>query len=68
MKLNKDLIDAVMMLSFIILVLVGTTDFSDMGTKELIMGGLGVVTVITVILRGIQIHQDSKHPEHEFEN
>lgn len=68
MKLNRDLIDAVMMLSFIILVLVGTTDFSDMGTKELIMGGLGVVTVIAVILRGIQIHQDSKHSEHEFEN
>lgn len=29
MKINKDLVDAVMMLSFIILVLIGTTDFEN---------------------------------------
>ena len=40
MKINKDLVDATMMLSFIILVLIGTSDFSNMLLKEITMGGL----------------------------
>ena len=34
MKINKDLVDAVMMVSFIILVLIGTTDFENAITKD----------------------------------
>lgn len=67
MKINKDLVDAVMMLSFIILVLVGTTDFSDLVLKDITMGVLAVVTVIMVVLRGIQIRYAAKHPELEVE-
>lgn len=67
MKINKDLVDAVMMLSFIILVLVGTTDFSNDGMKEIIMGVLGTITVIMVVLRGIQLRYVAKHPEVEEE-
>lgn len=33
MKINKDLVDAVMMESFIILVLIGTTDFKTLSQK-----------------------------------
>ena len=40
MKINKDLVDATMMLSFIILVLIGTSDFSNMLLKEITMGSL----------------------------
>lgn len=34
MKINKDLVDAVMMVSFIILVLIGTTDFENAIAKR----------------------------------
>lgn len=68
MKINKDLVDATMMLSFITLVLVGTTEFSNIILKNVIMAVLGGITVVMVVLRGIQIHHDSKHPEeHEFQ-
>ena len=43
MKINKDLVDATMMLSFIILVLIGTSDFSNMLLKEITMGSLAVL-------------------------
>lgn len=68
MKINKDLVDAIMMLSFIILVLVGTTDISNLVVKEATMGVLGFITVVMIILRGIQIRYASKHPEeHEYQ-
>ena len=51
MKINKDLVDAVMMVSFIVLVLVGTTTFEDEVKKHVIMGVLAVVTVSMVALR-----------------
>ena len=51
MKINKDLVDAVMMVSFIVLVLVGTTTFEDEAKKHVIMGVLAVVTVSMVALR-----------------
>ena len=63
MKINKDLVDAVMMVSFIILVLIGTTDFENAITKDVTMGALGLVTVAMVILRGIQLRQAAKEPK-----
>jgi hypothetical protein len=61
MRINKDLVDAVMMLSFIILVLVGTTDFDSESQKNILMGILGTVTVLMVILRinKGRMHQDT---------
>jgi hypothetical protein len=54
MRINKDLVDAVMMLSFITLVLIGTTDFDNESQKNIIMGILGGLTVLMVILRVIR--------------
>lgn len=65
MKINKDLVDATMMLSFIILVLVGTTDFSNMITKDVTMGALGIVCAIMVVLRIIDMRQEAKNPHKE---
>ena len=67
MKINKDLVDAVMMVSFIILVLIGTTDFENAITKDVTMGALGLVTVAMVILRDIQLRQAAKEPKEEYE-
>lgn len=67
MKINKDLVDATMMLSFIILVLVGTTDISNVSTKEMIMGALGFVTVLMFVLRIVHARQVAKHPDNEYE-
>ena len=53
MKLNKDFIDAVMMLSVICLVLVGTSEFSDETAKNIAMIALGITSVITLVLRFI---------------
>ena len=41
MRINKDLADAIMMVSFIVLVLVGTTTFDNEVTKNVTMGSLG---------------------------
>lgn len=67
MKINKDLVDAVMMLSFIILVLIGTTDFENVVTKDVTMGVLGLITVVMVVLRGIQMRKEAKEPKEEYE-
>ena len=67
MKINKDLVDAVMMLSFIILVLIGTTDFENIVVKDVTMGVLGLITVVMVVLRGIQKRQEAKEPKEEYE-
>lgn len=61
MKINKDLTDAVMMLSFIVLVLVGTTTFSDEVAKNVTMGVLGIITVVMGILRVL----GSRHEKEE---
>jgi hypothetical protein len=65
MRINKDLVDAVMMLSFIILVLVGTTDFDSESQKNILMGVLGTITVLMVILRVIEgrMHKDTSDQE-----
>ena len=65
MKINKDLVDAIMMLSFIILVLVGTTDFSNMLIKEITMGGLALLSVAMIALRVIQMRQEANSPKQE---
>ena len=67
MKINKDLVDAVMMVSFIILVLIGTTDFENIIAKDVTMGALGLLTVGMVILRGIQLRQAAKEQKEEYE-
>ena len=67
MKINKDLVDAVMMLSFIILVLIGTKDFENIVVKDVTMGVLGLITVVMVVLRGIQMRQEAKEPKEEYE-
>lgn len=51
MKINKDLVDAVMMVSFISLVLVGTSDFDNETIKDILMIGLSVLTLAMVGLR-----------------
>ena len=51
MKLSQDFIEAVMMLAFIILVLVGTTDFENPVTKEVTMIITGIVAVGMVVLK-----------------
>ena len=67
MKINKDLVDATMMLSFIILVLIGTTDFSDMLLKEITMGGLALLSVAMVTLRIIYMRQvGNSHKNEEY--
>lgn len=67
MKINKDLVDAVMMLSFISLVLVGTTDFSNLATKDGVMVGLGILTVVMVVFRIVELRQESHHEEsHDY--
>ena len=65
MKINKDLVDATMMLSFIILVLIGTTDFSDMLLKEITMGGLALLSVAMVTLRIIYMRQEANSQKNE---
>ncbi len=51
MRVNKDLMESLMMLAGITLVLVGTTNFDSAQTKYLIMGGLGSIIALTGVLR-----------------
>lgn len=62
MKINKDLVDAVMMLSFISLILVGTSDFSQATVKYASLGGLGLVVVILVALRLAATRREKAEP------
>lgn len=68
MKINKDLVDATMMLSFIILVLIGTTDFSDMLVKKVTMGIIALLSILMVVLRIIYIRQEAGRPKEEYEH
>ena len=51
MRVHKDLTDPLLMVAFIVMVLVGTTNFDSAQTKYLIMGGLGIIIVLTGVLR-----------------
>ncbi len=63
MKINKDLAEAVMMVSFISLVLVGTSEFNSETTKTTIMVALGGLTFIMLVLR---IIGSKKHDNQEL--
>lgn len=67
MKINKDLTDAIMMASLIILVLIGTTDFENATTKNVTMGALGLLSVVMIILRVMQTKREAKLPGKEYE-
>lgn len=67
MKINKDLTDAIMMVSLIILVLIGTTDFENATTKNVTMGALGLLSVVMIILRVMQTKREAKLPGKEYE-
>ena len=60
MNVNKDLADAVMMISFISLVLVGTTTFDSESTKNMIMV---ILAVITVGMLGLRIKSPMNHKD-----
>ncbi len=60
MRINKDLVDALMMLSGITLVLVGTSDFDNVIMKDATMGVLAVIAVVMVVLRVIEARQSAK--------
>ena len=64
MKINKDLVDAAMMVSLIVLVLVGTPSFDNEVAKDVTMGSLGVITVAMLVLRVIGSRQ--KEEEEAF--
>jgi len=64
MKINKDLTDAVMMLSFIALVLIGTSEFENDFSKNIVMVAMGFVSVASVVLRIVSGRQSSHNNEH----
>ena len=51
MRVNKALMESLLMVAFIVMVLVGTTNFDSAQTKYLIMGGLGIIIALTGVLR-----------------
>ncbi len=51
MKINKDLADATMMLTFISDVLVGTSEFENESLKYIIMGILSFILISAGVLR-----------------
>lgn len=57
MKVNTDLAEALLMLSVISLVLIGTTEFQNEMEKIYLMVGLGVSAVISLIFRIIGAKQ-----------
>ncbi|MCD7930063.1 MAG: hypothetical protein LUH15_01080 [Tannerellaceae bacterium] len=72
MKISKDLMDALMMLSFIILVLVATSDFENTAMKNILMIGSGVIVAISVtgrvlaakkILKRNNLYQKNFYPD-----
>lgn len=67
MKINKDLVDATMMLSFISLVLIGTTDFKEMFVKEIMMGSVGLLALVMIVLRIIALRKESKPAPVDYE-
>lgn len=68
MKINKDLVDATLMVSFIALILVATSEFQDLLAKEIIMGSLGIICVMAAALRIIEIRKAGKAPLEEYSN
>lgn len=67
MKINKDLVDATMMLSFISLVLIGTTDFEDMFVKDIMMGSVGLLAIVTIVFRILAARKEVKSVPVDYE-
>lgn len=65
MTINKDLVEAIMMLAFISLVLVGTSDFNSEITKDITMATLGTIAVGMIILRIIKANRSEKTSSQE---
>ena len=58
MKINKYLVDAIIMVSFILLVLIGTSEFANTTLKTILMGGLGFSSLVMIIIRIINSQQN----------
>ncbi len=61
MRVNKDLADAVMMVSCIILVLAGTSDFENGSMKTILMSVLGILAVGMGVARVYGSKQNNQH-------
>lgn len=57
MRINKDLAEALLMLSAIVLILLGVSDFENESTKTVIMVTLGSFTAILFVLRVLAARQ-----------
>lgn len=64
MKISTDLIDALMMVSFIILVLIGTTPFENANNKTIMMSIFGIIAVSSVVLRIIKMKKEQNTTQH----
>lgn len=64
MKISTDLIDALLMLSVIILVLIGTTPFDNPTNKTILMSTFSVIAVVAAIMRVIKIKKGQNTTQH----
>lgn len=64
MKINKDLVEALLMISFICLVLIGTSDFQNIITKEIVLGATGV---FVLLMAGLRIKAGKQTEDHDPE-
>ena len=64
MKISTDLIDALLMLSVIILVLIGTTPFDNPTNKTIFMSAFSVIAVVAAIMRVIKIKKGQNTTQH----
>lgn len=58
MKINKDLVDVILMTSAITLGLVGLSDFENEIVKILLMGGCCILIITMILLRIKKAKQD----------
>lgn len=63
MKINKDLMEACLMLGFICLVLIGTTEFENRVTKEILLGALTAASLLFTWLRIKANKAQEKEPD-----
>lgn len=63
MQINKDLMDSLMMLAAITLVLVGTTHFEHTETKWILMGSVGILLLLTALLRYVALPRRRRSEE-----
>lgn len=64
MKISTDLIDALLMLSVIILVLIGTTPFDNPTNKTILISAFSVIAVVAAIMRVIKIKKGQNTTQH----